>query len=124
MAWKPGQSGNPAGRPRRGHALSDALRVKLGETITVEGRTMTKAERLAEVSISLGLEGDTKALRFIGEFTEGRPAQRLEVTSPFDRTTPVKALTEGVIADIINSGIAQHDATSNGKRRSKRNRMQ
>lgn len=107
MAWSKGTSGNPLGRPKRGHALSDALRLKLSEPIKVGNKTMTKAERLAEVAISLGLEGDTKALRFIGEFTEGRPAQQINLNTR--TTSAVKAVPPEILEAVLTSQQRVHD---------------
>lgn len=54
-AWKPGQSGNPNGRPRKDQTMTELLRLegdKLVEVIdatTGAKRTLTKKERLAEI---------------------------------------------------------------------------
>lgn len=41
MPFKPGQSGNPAGRPRKGKALAEILEVASREAVDVDGRPMS-----------------------------------------------------------------------------------
>lgn len=78
--WKPGQSGNPKGRPKK-RLISDALRAKL-EVELGEGETLADliASRIVDMIKS---EDDPKAFtqlfKEIVDRTEGRPAQKIEV---------------------------------------------
>lgn len=63
--FKPGQSGNPGGRPKS-RALTDALE-----------QTIDKHE-LAEKLWALALSGDMQAIKYIYDRIEGTPTQRHE----------------------------------------------
>lgn len=76
--FKPGQSGNPGGRPKE-KRLTEALRRKLAEP-TADGRLY--AEALAECLISLALDGDISAIREIADRTDGKPTQAMELSGP------------------------------------------
>lgn len=61
--WKPGQSGNPGGRP------SNPFKPEILKQLDTEtlGRLIRKV-------VDQALEGDEKARRFIAEYTTGKPA--------------------------------------------------
>lgn len=67
--WQPGQSGNPAGRPPKGEALTDVLKSKLNK------------EEIADKLIEIALEkGDLAALKYIYDRVDGRPKETIEGT--------------------------------------------
>lgn len=59
--WKPGQSGNPAGRPKR-RTLIEEIASVLEEQIEIGGRVVTKQEALARVLVTEMLKGNPRAL--------------------------------------------------------------
>jgi len=63
MKWKPGESGNPNGRPKKGETLTDAL------------RELTDKEELAQKLLELAREGNLNALRYIYDRIDGRPVE-------------------------------------------------
>ena len=65
--FRPGQSGNPNGRPR-GTGLSDRLRKILDET--VDGQTV--AERLVQAGVDAAVRGDFRFWRYIFDRVEGK----------------------------------------------------
>lgn len=69
--WKPGQSGNPSGRPKKDRALTAALDAELDKKI---GRK-TKRQLVAEKVLGLALDGDMTAVKFLADRTEGLPVQ-------------------------------------------------
>lgn len=77
--FKPGQSGNPAGRPRKPDCLTDALRELAGQP---GPGGLTHAQRLAAVLWRKAEAGDVRAAALIGDRLEGRPGQRVEVATP------------------------------------------
>jgi len=71
--WQPGESGNPNGRPRKGMALAEALRGRLGREVTLaDGTKVTVAEAVAGRLVALALAGDVAALRLLFDRAEGR----------------------------------------------------
>lgn len=97
-AWKPGQSGNPAGRPKC-RTLSEAIRAKLQEQALVSsghiegcvdkecyGCKPTEetwadliAERLVRVAAGMSIEQSVPAVKEIGDRTEGKARQPIEI---------------------------------------------
>jgi hypothetical protein len=72
-----GVSGNPAGRPKKA-LLSDALRRQLA--IAAPGMSeRTQAEAIAAALISEAILGNVQAIREVGDRTEGKPAQTLDL---------------------------------------------
>jgi hypothetical protein len=62
--FKPGQSGNPRGRPKRKIDLSVAFNKALNDKILVTnlGKTRTGLEALVQSTVDRVLQGDTKAI--------------------------------------------------------------
>ncbi|MDO8631949.1 MAG: DUF5681 domain-containing protein [Phycisphaerales bacterium] len=72
--WRPGQSGNPAGRPRRRY-LSEELGELLAEPVTPgDLESPTKLRYLAERLYELSISGSTKALDILAKVYEPRKA--------------------------------------------------
>jgi hypothetical protein len=68
--WKPGQSGNPKGRPKKGESLTDALREVLGE----DGKVKI-AQKL--ISLATSKKPNIAALKYIYDRIDGMPIQSL-----------------------------------------------
>ncbi len=56
--WKPGQSGNPRGRPPKSRVLTEMLRVQGEELIVVGGESMTAREALAKAVWQFAISGE------------------------------------------------------------------
>ena len=69
--WKKGTSGNPNGRPKSGHAISDIIR-KLGDK---DGQR----EEVLQIVYDKAKDGDLKAIEFIANYDQGRPVQTVDV---------------------------------------------
>ena len=76
-AWKPGQSGNPGGRPKDGLSLASLLRVELEKD---GGGGKTKGELIAEKWVELGLAGSPVAISAMADRIDGKAAQSLTLT--------------------------------------------
>lgn len=75
--FKPGQSGNPGGRPKRTR-LTDALLAQLAE---LDKGEETTAEAVARALIRQALGGNVQAIREIADRTEGKPRQAIDVNA-------------------------------------------
>lgn len=79
--FKPGRSGNPAGRPKGAKGFDASLVRELEAKITVtEGgtrKTMSKAEAAAKRLVEKALKGDMPALRYLAE-TDRNFAEKVE----------------------------------------------
>ncbi len=77
-AFKPGQSGNPAGRPKS-ITLSEAFRRQLSQPMPDDPEGRTFAEVIAERTCVAASGGDVSAAREIADRTEGKPRQSVDV---------------------------------------------
>jgi hypothetical protein len=73
--FQPGQSGNPAGRPKS-ITLSEAIRLQLAQQY---GEDRTYAEEIARVLCVAAVKGNVNAAREIADRTEGKPKQAIDV---------------------------------------------
>jgi Family of unknown function (DUF5681) len=112
--FKPGQSGNPRGRPRN-RPFSDRIE-ELAETLLPEKERIeldlpegsTWADAIVEATYESAIEGKTEAVREIREAVEGRAAPRKErkenaesdliITLVYERSEKIKALMAKAIA--------------------------
>jgi len=72
-AWKPGQSGNPNGRPPKGHSITDTIKEMMGEKPEIKKALGTKL-------IELALKGDMAAIKLLMGYMDGMPVQPTELT--------------------------------------------
>jgi hypothetical protein len=111
-AFKPGESGNISGRPRK--LMTEAYRRALDRKIEGDAQGRTYADAIAEKMISLGLNGDVRAVAEVSIRSDGVPQQSVS----FD----------GDGSSLFNSGRV-HDAGREAPARrrtdneSERNRM-
>jgi hypothetical protein len=93
--WKPGESGNPRGRPRKENTYSDTVRALLEATeidvtfTTADGKTqhrrVTSSKNLyygiAAAQIMEAMKGDTTAARELIDRVQGKPLASVDVHS-------------------------------------------
>ena len=77
--WKPGQSGNPAGRPKS-ITLSEALRIELAKVLPNDTHERTFAELIAQQLVKAAATGNILAAKEIADRTEGKPKQAVDMT--------------------------------------------
>jgi len=77
--WKPGQSGNPAGRPPKEASLTSLLKEVIWEICPKdkEGRTWRELQVLA--LLTLAMKGNSVAIREIWSRLEGNVEQTLDI---------------------------------------------
>jgi hypothetical protein len=75
--FQKGVSGNPQGRPKLTR-LTDALREQLAET-NPNAPEETVAEEIARALIHEAKSGNVQAIREIGDRTEGKPKQAIDL---------------------------------------------
>jgi len=76
--FKPGQSGNPAGRPKS-ITLSEALRLELAKVFPGDTQERTFAEVIAQQLVRSAATGNILAAKEIADRTEGRPKQAVDM---------------------------------------------
>ena len=85
--WKPGQSGNPGGRPRR--RLIDQV---------LEERLLNKDSALATAIANRLLDrarrGELKAIQLVAERTQGKPRRQMELSGPDGGPLDIQNMTE------------------------------
>jgi hypothetical protein len=76
--WKPGQSGNPCGRPKQ-TPLIDACREVLAKPVPGDARGRTYAQAIAEKLATKAVEGDIRAAQELADRAEGKARQTLQI---------------------------------------------
>lgn len=86
--FKPGQSGNPKGRPKGSRNLATLLQAELRRPVSVTegGRTrrVPKAVAMAATQINKALKGDTRAFATVLQVTRPRPGDPAGGFDPTD----------------------------------------
>lgn len=93
--WKPGQSGNPNGRPKKGECLTEILR-KFAEIKDVEitdkngnPKKIRRKQALAEKMWNMALvEGDRVVMMYLYDRLDGKPVQT-NVNLPGNEENPI-----------------------------------
>lgn len=112
MPYKPGQSGNPKGRPPKSRALTAILEATLNKTVDVPDRGKVARRRLlAEMVTQAALEGEVTlpdgtikviedfsdwfgVVQFIYKHVDGPPPAQLEHSGPDGRPIEVRDVSE------------------------------
>ena len=87
--WRPGESGNPKGRPPRHECITSLLKEAMDKKCPSDKQKRTWAEVLTEKLLKMARSGDIAALRMIYEYVDGKPKQEI-VIPPKDVTIHVK----------------------------------
>ena len=86
--WKPGQSGNPKGRPKKGHTIADICRAACDapaeaiysasmRTIFPDAEIITNRHVMIARAMVDAIGGDANARDFIAERTDGKVTQKV-----------------------------------------------
>jgi Family of unknown function (DUF5681) len=94
-AFKPGQSGNPQGRPRA-RVLSEYYREWLARPLPGDP-ARTFGDAIAEAVCRQAVEGDVAAAREIADRVEGKPRQAIDLSSEEQR----RAMVERAVNELM-----------------------
>ena len=114
--FKPGQSGNPLGRPKKRKSVADELNEELNVVIPVREGTrtieMTKARAIARELLRLAMGGDLRAATIVVSCAGGLSNS----DEPIQETTPDDA---ALIDDFVEREIRRRAADSKIKTQTK-----
>ena len=86
----PGNSGNLAGRPPKGHSITDTIRAMMDAKPEIKQALGTKVLQLA-------LDGDLTAIKLLWSYLEGMPKIRNEIMGPEGGELVIKVIEESSI---------------------------
>lgn len=82
--WKPGQTGNPKGRPKN-RTLTEIVREYMEkEGMTPDGRELILSEAMAETILKMALGGNTEVIKELWARLEGKSKETLEIKGQMD----------------------------------------
>lgn len=99
--FKPGQSGNPKGRPKS-ITLSEAYRKMLAEVDEQDEHKRTRAEVLAERMYTEAKTGNVQALREIADRVEGKARQTINLS--VEKREQLEKAIDGIMRDAERAG--------------------
>ena len=97
--FKPGQSGNPSGRPRR--PLTEAYKDLLDKKFPGDARGRTYAQVIAEGQAKAAIAGRTEAAKEIADRAEGKVTQ--EISGPDGGAIPLDLSGEVTVHERLKS---------------------
>jgi ribosomal protein L17 len=112
MAFKKGQSGNPAGAPKRPRIFTQSLLTALKQT---DADNVEAIQRIADKLVDLAKDGDVQAIKEIADRVEGKVPQAV-VGDP-DNPLHVKSavtLTDEYLAAIAAGSSTGTSAETQG----------
>jgi hypothetical protein len=105
--WKPGQSGNPGGRPRTA-PLSQACRELLNAPVPNDPQARTYAQVIAAQLAKKAMRGDVEASRELANRAEGKARQAVDIESTIstvDYASDFADWSRGELAAFAERGI-------------------
>lgn len=99
--WKPGQSGNPKGRAKKGQTLTD-LAIAYLEDIE-PGEKVTRKEQFVKSVAVLAKQGNIAAIKLLWDHIDGMPVQKTELSGYIRRD--LEDMTDDEIRELYNAKI-------------------
>jgi hypothetical protein len=122
--FKPGQSGNPKGRPKRTQNLRTDLIEELGETIRIrEGDRefrVSKQRAILKSLVAKAMKGDTRATTSLVNLC----ARLLDVADEEDTDRPLPPADQRVLDEYVEREIARRKLSPQGSRKRARTSQQ
>jgi Family of unknown function (DUF5681) len=109
VGFQPGQSGNPAGRPRGIRYLSEAYRAWLSQP-SEKDQERTNADVVAEAVGKQAIAGDIAAAKEIADRVEGKSRQAIDLNNENERERKTR-LYELMVERIIQRMRDEHGET-------------
>ena len=107
--FKPGQSGNPAGRPKK--PLTEAYTELAFEIFPGDKKRRTFARLVAEAQFNQAIKGKTDAAREIADRIQGKPTQEITGTDG----DPIPLTVEGIDEAILKIIRAAEERQAKGE---------
>lgn len=107
--WKPGESGNPNGRPKGSISIVTYLKKVLEEEIeTVDPATgnkgkATKAEIIARNIISQSSKGDKLLTKLLISYIDGLPTQKIKLDGNISTSTLTEEEKKKIIDELMGN---------------------
>jgi hypothetical protein len=95
--FKPGQSGNPKGRPRKLPQLNDLIDTVLGDEVN----GLTAAEAILKKLRQLAVSGNLKAAEMLLDRAYGKPKQVTDITTDGQSISPLSTLPAEKQAEVL-----------------------
>lgn len=92
--FKPGQSGNPNGRPPKGYSITEMMREMLASKPEIK-------DAIGKVIAQKAMEGDRDAIRLLWQYMDGMPSQSVDLTSKGEQLGAYKELPEEKLDELI-----------------------
>lgn len=83
--FKPGQSGNPNGRPHKGYSITEAVK----DLLT---KNPERKKKIIEKIIALAEGGDPVFVKLAWNYMDGMPNQKTDITSGGDKLEPIQVI--------------------------------
>lgn len=74
-SWKPGQSGNPKGAPRKDESLTGLLRAYMDETVNPDGKK--RKEAFIQAVAKHAVKGDATLIKYLWDRLDGQMKQEI-----------------------------------------------
>ncbi len=109
IKWKPGQSGNPNGRPPKGYSITDTVREMMANSPEAK-------EKLSKKVLEKALEGDLKAVELLWAYMDGKPTQTSNINLQENPEEKVKRTLDLLKKDeLLSSGNSDILQNENGE---------
>ena len=111
VMWKPGQSGNPSGRPKKGTALAEVLREYLNEEVDTPNGKLLRSSAFIRAVYAKAIKGGDAAQRLIMQYIDGMPVQTIKTQEikdddKFDKLTEDQIAKLREIDDALNNDLS------------------
>ena len=112
MTWKPGESGNPAGRAPRGKTYADVLRAALEKPDPATGKR--NLEVIAEKAIALAKEGEVWAIGHIADRLDGKPDSMINMRMVAQHADDIREYSDNELLSLIAKSEDEQARTHEG----------